>query len=51
MRLKTKGFTYKLVAVTIALLFVFLSLHKINAHTYTTGVDNFDYICGCMGCW
>jgi hypothetical protein len=40
----------KSIAFTLTLLFVFNSLMEVNDHTYTIGVNNYHYTCGCFGC-
>ena len=43
-------FKFKLIAFVMIITFTFQSLHSINSHTYTAGVDNFHYTCGCFSC-
>lgn len=51
MLLKTRILSYKICAFIIASVFVFNSLHEVNSHTYSTGIDSYHYECGCFGCW
>ncbi len=39
---------HKLFAILISLFFVFQTMYEINDHTYTIGVDHFNYYRGCM---
>ena len=42
---------YKLVAIVLSLIFVFVTMETIDSHAYTTGVYNFKFNCGCLGCF
>ena len=32
------------------MVFLMIPLAEINSHTYTLGISNFNYYCGCFGC-